>query len=386
MKSYKEMADNVFSRIAEEKTIEIKKHHSRNYMTASFAVFGLVLLISVGVWIGGQVTIGGPGPQPDSETESNAETGKELGETKEVVFLNRITSPQLYDSEQYGYIGVWSKLWFDEKIDPNALYAYRVTGIKEWLMWDTIQMLQEEGFLFVTNYPSDDVVIAGKMEDFERVFSSRNGYKGFYLGVEAVTRPDMETILTDAYGVTTCGPDGYTVEWFDAHFEEIASMLGTDKNRVCLSVQVTTTMEVKKPVPEWVKDQTLLERMELAVWNYEKIDDEVLDEEPAFQTTKNGLVCIMKLYQSMLSHPEKIYAIDIAWDLGLGLDNNITVRELDAQLKAQGITSYIYQDKFTGTYRCGILVTANEFHQIQLKNAQIYYFYHTIKSHIVGIE
>lgn len=386
MKSYKEMADNVFSRIAEEKTMEIKKHHSRNYMATSFAVFGLVLLIGVGIWIGGKVTIGGPGPWPDSETESNAETEKELGETKEVVFLNRITEPQLYDSEQYGYIGVWSKLWFDEKIDAEALYAYRVTGIKDWLMWDTIQMLQEEGFLFVTDYPSDDVVIAGKMEDFERVFSSRNGYKGFYLGVEAVTRPDMEEILVDACGVTSCGSDGYTVEWFDAHFEEIASMLGTDKNRVSLFVQVANTMEVKKPVPEWAKDQNLLERMELAVWNCEPGDDEVLGVEPAFQTTKNGLVCIMELYQSMLSHPEKIYAIDIAWDLREELDNDITVRELEAQLKAQGITSYIYQDKSTGTYRCGILVTVDEFHQIQLKNVEIYYFYHTVKSYILGME
>ena len=322
----------------------------------------------------------------ETETDEGSSLDESKKEYQEVIFLNRLTEPQLYDSEQYGYIGVWSKLWFDEKIDAEALYAYRVTGIKDWLMWDTIQMLQEEGFLFVTNYPSDGVVIAGRMEDFERVFSSRKGYKGFYLGVEAVTRPDMETILTDAYGVTTCGPDGYTVEWFDARFEEIASMLGTDKNRVRLSVQVATTMELQKPVPEWAKDKEVVERMELAVWNYEPENDEVVGLEPSFRTTEKGLVCIENLYDSMINHPEKIYAIDITWDLREELDNDITVRELDAQLKAQGITSYIYQDKSTGTYRCGILVTENEFHQIQLKNAQIYYFYHTIKSHIVGIE
>ena len=69
MKSYKEMADNVFSRIVEEKEMEIKKRHNRVYMASTMAVFGLAILIGVGIWLNGQIAVGEPGPVQGNNTQ-----------------------------------------------------------------------------------------------------------------------------------------------------------------------------------------------------------------------------------------------------------------------------------------------------------------------------
>ncbi|MBE5887589.1 MAG: hypothetical protein E7283_01995 [Lachnospiraceae bacterium] len=82
MKSYKEMADNVFSRIVEEKEMEIKKRHNRVYMASTMAVFGLAILIGVGIWLNGQITVGEPGPEQSD--------GSENGETEDTVIHQQL--------------------------------------------------------------------------------------------------------------------------------------------------------------------------------------------------------------------------------------------------------------------------------------------------------
>ncbi|MBO5096878.1 MAG: hypothetical protein J6B96_01025 [Agathobacter sp.] len=88
MKSNKEMIHDVFSRIQEEKIREQKRRDSRVYM-ASFSVLSLALLIGMGVWIDGQIHIGGTGPLTGENTQSGTEKpGTEDVETDEKDFID----------------------------------------------------------------------------------------------------------------------------------------------------------------------------------------------------------------------------------------------------------------------------------------------------------
>ena len=108
---------------------------------------------------------------------------------KEVIFLNRVVESGVFTTNSNR--GVAHKLDFDEELDSEALYAYQVYGMDIDNKDDVLRLLREEGFLFVQDYPSEQVVVAGKLDDIKRVFGEGESYEGYDIGAEALVRPDM---------------------------------------------------------------------------------------------------------------------------------------------------------------------------------------------------
>ena len=163
--------------------------------------------------------------------------------TKEVIFLNRIEDSQPKNMGETGFTGLWHVLEFDEEMNPNALYAYQVDGILESDKEEMLNLLQEEGLLFLQDYPGSGVVVVGTMEILERIFLTDEKFKGYYFGAEAVVRPDMEEILKESCNGKTYLESMYSKSWFDKNFEELVTLLETDKNRVSLPVSVSSSWE-----------------------------------------------------------------------------------------------------------------------------------------------
>ena len=163
---------------------------------------------------------------------------------KEVIFLNRVVNGTDKLPYSTGFTGVFHILAFDEEINPDALYAYKISGVIGGDMEELGELLKEEGFLWVQDYPCDEWVIAGTMEAFERVFLRDEKYKGYYLGADAVTRPDMEDVLKASCEGKIYMETMFSEIWFDKNFEKLIPYLGTDKNRVSVTVTVSTSWEM----------------------------------------------------------------------------------------------------------------------------------------------
>ena len=125
-------------------------------------------------------------------------------------------------------------------------------------------------------------------------------------------------------------------------------------------------------------DYELLARIEQAVWAQEKYHNEqgeVVEVEPARAEYANGLDCDKELYDYLTKAPEKIYAIVAVPKNG----DKESTKMIRAQMDAQGIINFVYMNRTNGQFNCYILVTAEEFLQIRLENAQDYWFNHALK-------
>ena len=126
-------------------------------------------------------------------------------------------------------------------------------------------------------------------------------------------------------------------------------------------------------------DYELLARIEQAVWAEEKLyDGEIIEDaiEPRRQYG-NGFDCEGALYDYLINDPEKIYAIVV---VPRGEDNTKErTRLIKEQMDTQGIINFVYMNRASGQINCYILVTAEEFAQISLENAQDYWFNHALK-------
>ena len=125
-------------------------------------------------------------------------------------------------------------------------------------------------------------------------------------------------------------------------------------------------------------DYELLARIEQAVWAREKHyheQDEEQDVELARTEYANGLDCDRELYDYLTKAPEKIYAIVAVPKNG----DKESTKMIRAQMDAQGIVNFVYMNRTNGQFNCYILVTAEEFLQIRLENAQDYWFNHALK-------
>ena len=163
---------------------------------------------------------------------------------KEVYFLNRIPAAiPVYGLDfDISRTGLKHGYDFDEEIDEDALYAYQVEIVGDHKREDVLKLLQEEGFLFITDYQDSSIYIAGKMEDLERVFLRNESYKGYYLGATAILRPDFEQIIIEDMDYPK---NWITKEWVEDNFDRIAPYLGTDKNRALVTVTLSTSWEHK---------------------------------------------------------------------------------------------------------------------------------------------
>ena len=173
--------------------------------------------------------------EKDSNIEEKYLQEKDVIVMRDVVFLNRIPGPILAPGIVAWYHGLHSLIDFEEDYEPETLFAYEIVFQHEKSA--VINLLKEEGFYVLHNDLDSSVVVAGTMEQYRTVFSRTDDYKGFCLGAFAAVRPDMEEIIEGCIGKKEEG-ESFSKEWFDANFEKLIPALGTDKNRVTLSVPV----------------------------------------------------------------------------------------------------------------------------------------------------
>ncbi|MBQ8626338.1 MAG: hypothetical protein IJ419_09295 [Agathobacter sp.] len=95
-------------------------------------------------------------------------------------------------------------------------------------------LLQKEGFIFVVQETSGNMVVAATREQMERVFVEMESLGSYYLRATAVIRPDMEKIMVLA------GWDGLKDAdmWYEKNEELLKPLLGTDAAQVTLKVPV----------------------------------------------------------------------------------------------------------------------------------------------------
>ncbi|MBQ8626552.1 MAG: hypothetical protein IJ419_10375 [Agathobacter sp.] len=180
----------------------------------------------------------------DASSESTNIVKEENTVMKEVVFLNRIAEAPLKNSNITGFAGVYSLLEFDEEYAPETLFAYQVIWSKHSTD-EVVNFLREEGFFILTRGLDTPLIVAGTMEQYKRVFLHNEEYKGFLLGADAAIRPDMEEIVRKVFGENV-NDTIYSKEWFDENYHALVPFLGTEKNRVTLTVPVIMPEETTK--------------------------------------------------------------------------------------------------------------------------------------------
>lgn len=131
--------------------------------------------------------------------------------------------------------------------------------------------------------------------------------------------------------------------------------------------------ESEKPVV----DYELLVRIEQAVWAKENHRDgeEFTDDVKSRRKYVDEFDCEGLLYDYLTNAPENIYAI-------LAVPKNadkIESQSIKAQMDEQGIVNFVYKNQTNGQLNYCLLVTAEEFSQIRLENAQDYWFNHALK-------
>ena len=175
---------------------------------------------------------------------------------KEVIFLNRVVESGVFTTNSNR--GVAHKLDFDEELDSEVLYAYQVYGIDIDNKDDVLRLLREEGFLFVQDYPSEQVVVAGKLDDIKRVFGEGEFYEGYDIGAEALIRPDMVDVLKASCEGKVYMETMFSTHWFDDNFERLIPYLGTDKNRVGVMVTVSNYSGLESVIVKEQKEVVFL--------------------------------------------------------------------------------------------------------------------------------
>ena len=276
MKNYKEMADNVFSRIVEEKKMEIKKRHNRVYMASAMAVFGLVLLIGVGVWLNGKITLGEPGPNPDSETGTQIEQSVEKVKKtiyKDIVFSNDLRGEfganesipeHIIDIEKYiadeealyaCYV-VQSEGTFEveplerEEGETDASYDVREQMHRAEAM---AECFMDKGLMVMPSYPycmynNEDVfsirgdkasfdnkcilgecLVVGTYEQLMEVFDNSEPINGAFFCVANAPRPDIfDQILGTVPEILVSDIQAVENEIIIRYADELPEFLGSD--------------------------------------------------------------------------------------------------------------------------------------------------------------
>ena len=144
-------------------------------------------------------------------TENNAEEqNKEI--TKEVVFYNKE-----YDKYRVGVLIKRNHMisLYEEELDSNKLYAFEISvecnrnGNMDYSEdYSSIlkTLLQKEGLLIVKDYPSDNIVVAGTMEELKHIFEETDHLDGWCLRAEVAVRPDKEPTEGEETQVTLTVP------------------------------------------------------------------------------------------------------------------------------------------------------------------------------------
>ena len=204
--------------------------------------------------------------QAKEETTSQTDTENELTETRDVVFLNKVYS-RLINAATLSHNEMYSL--YETETDSNTLYAFEVkvscyrneagaimypddypiqaeneereaylSRCGEYEDKAIKELLRQEGFIFIDDYPSKGIVIAGTLNQVERVFKDMENLNGWYIGASSALRPDMDDILKEAGWRNDLTTSISKTDWFEKNMDILKQLLGTDANQVTLTVPV----------------------------------------------------------------------------------------------------------------------------------------------------
>ncbi|MBO5097461.1 MAG: hypothetical protein J6B96_04030 [Agathobacter sp.] len=164
---------------------------------------------------------------------------------KKVVFLNRIKGEVDKNSSDIGFSGLWDIYEFDEIYNEDTLFAYEVSWHHTSSRDETMNLLKKEGIFFLKTDSESRIYIAATREQLEKIFLTNKKYNGYYLGADAIERLDMSKLLLSARESGVIKSVSNDVEWFNENFDKLVPFLGTDKNRVTLTVPIIAPDEMK---------------------------------------------------------------------------------------------------------------------------------------------
>ena len=157
------------------------------------------------------ITLTVPVIMPEESTEKiTEEQNEEI--TKEVVFYNKE-----YDKYRVGVLIKRNHMisLYEEELDSNKLYAFEISvecnrngnmDYSEYYSSILKTLLQKEGLLIVKDYPSDNIVVAGTMEELKHIFEETDHLDGWCLRAEVAVRPDKEPTEGEETQVTLTVP------------------------------------------------------------------------------------------------------------------------------------------------------------------------------------